>query len=169
MAETTTPSTVLDEIAQLGERLDDLSVEEARPSLSLFFPSLRLTQPPSQTKYVGRESGLALYEAAHRHLSSDPNPTVAPSLVERLMQDESQPSPVAPTPPPDLIEVILDEAWAYLHEWPLMSRFLPEMYIASGLLETDRSFRSFCTFKPVSWHRTLLSQPALPFYSRLSS
>jgi hypothetical protein len=35
VAETTTPSTVLDEIAQLGERLDDLSVEEVRPSPSV--------------------------------------------------------------------------------------------------------------------------------------
>jgi hypothetical protein len=155
------PSTGLDEITKLGEELDDLTIETG--------------------KFVGRGSGMHLYEATHLHLASDPETAVDnPSLVERLMALEE---PVArhTMPPPDLAAALIGETWNYISGWPLLSRRFFDEYLASGMLETDRSFRSLCEFSLHLFHLfpsrsaksplprdsplLLFSRPASPFSS----
>jgi hypothetical protein len=78
-----------------------------------------------------------------------------PSLVDKLLQQQHcRLRTDAPLPPPDLAHRLIEAAFNHLAQWPFVVRAHFDECLASGMTETDTSFRSLCMFSSLDRHET---------------
>ncbi|GAA5832521.1 hypothetical protein JCM11251_001357 [Rhodosporidiobolus azoricus] len=118
------PPTDLDEIQQLSERLDGLTVK--------------------MNRYLGRSSGVQIAMSLQEHLTGQESP-LSPTIsaVEQLLTSErlAMQQPFE-RPPVDLERRMIDVCFEQLEPWPFIVRQDFETCLSRGRVQTDDGFRS---------------------------